>query len=160
MGRRPNITHPLTITCTEDCSFSMVSHNKEPTGGYRLCKPDIILMNQNTCHFLKDGHLWPQWHHVGAIVEVSSSAPCTSILQQILEKVALMFKAQPFRRFVIGLALHSTGNRVEFCFMLVDRAGVCVTEWYKISEYKGIALAHIIFALSPVPAQKSLASTP
>lgn len=138
----------FVIKGAADRSFSMVSHNKGPTGGYRLCKPDIILMNRNTRHFLKDGQLRPRWHHVEAIVEVSSSAPRTSILQQILEKAALMFEAQPFRRFVIGLALRGTGDNVEFCFVLVDRAGVCVTEWYKISGYEGISLARIVFALS------------
>jgi hypothetical protein len=44
------------------------------------------------------------------------------MLQQILEKSALMFEAQPFCRFVLGLALRgcSTIPNAEFSFVLVD----------------------------------------
>jgi hypothetical protein len=83
----------FVIAGAEDHSFSMVSHKIAPSGGYRLCKPDIILVNRNLRQFLKDGGCWPRWHHIEAIVEVSLSAPQESILQQILEKAALMFEA-------------------------------------------------------------------
>jgi hypothetical protein len=136
------------IVGAEDRSFSMVSHKKAPSGGYRLRKPDIILINRNLRHFLKDGSRRPRWHHVEAIVEVSVSAPRESMLQQILEKAALMFETQPFRRFAIGLALRGTGDRAEFCFMLVDRAGVCLTSWALISGYDAISLIRIVFGLS------------
>jgi hypothetical protein len=89
----------------EDRSFSRVSHNVAPSGGYRLRKPNIILINQDIRHYLKNGEHRPRWHYIEAIVEVSLSAPCKSMLQQILEKSALMFEAQPFRQFVLGLVL-------------------------------------------------------
>ena len=81
-------------------------------------------------------------------MEVLLSAPQESILQQILEKVALMFEAQPFRQFAIGLAFRGTGKHVEYCFMMVDRAGVRLTRWTNIARYEGLNLARIIFALS------------
>ena len=86
----------FVITGAEDHSFSRVSHKVAPSGGYHLCKPDIILINRNIHHFLKNSQCRPQWDHVKAIVEVSLSAPHESMLQQILEKSALMFEAQPF----------------------------------------------------------------
>jgi len=138
----------FVIAGAEDRSFSMVSHKIAPSGGYRLRKPDIILVNRNLRHFLKDGGRRPRWHHVEAIVEVSLSAPRETILQQILEKAALMFEAQPFRRFAIGLAFRGAGESVEYCFMMVDRAGVCLTGWTNIAGYEGLNLARIIFALS------------
>jgi hypothetical protein len=138
----------FVIAGAEDRSFSMVSHKIAPSGGYHLRKPDIILVNRNLRHFLKDGGRRPRWHHVEAIVEVSFSAPRESILQQILEKVALMFEAQPFHRFAIGLAFRGAGESVEYCFMMVDRAGVCLTGWTNIAGYEGLNLARIIFALS------------
>jgi hypothetical protein len=138
----------FVIAGAEDRSFSMVSHKRGPSGGYRLRKPDIILINRNLRHFLKDGNRRPRWHHVEAIVEVSVSASHLSMLQQILEKAALMFEAQPFRRFAIGLAIRGTVVNAEFCFMLVDRAGVCQTSWAPISGYEAISFIRIVFGLS------------
>lgn len=137
----------FVIAGAEDRSFSSDTHKKAPSGGYRPRKPDIILINRNLRHFLKDGRRRPRWHHIEAIVEVSTSVPRESMLQQILEKAAVMFEAQPFRRFVIGLALRGSDN-VEFCFMLVDRAGVCMTSWAFISGYDAINLMRIVFGLS------------
>lgn len=137
----------FVVAGAEDRSFSIVSHKKAPSGGYRLRKPDIILINRNLRHFLKDGRRRPRWLHVEAIVEVSLSASRESMLQQILEKAALMFETQPFRRFAIGLALRRTDNP-EFCFMLVDRAGVCQTNWEVIAGYEAINLTCIVFGLS------------
>jgi hypothetical protein len=138
------------IPGAEDRSFSRVSHKIAPSGGYRLRKPDIILINRNIRHFLKNGKRRPRWHHVEAIVEVSLSAPRESMLQQILEKSALMFEAQPFRRFALGLALRgrTTNPNAEFSFVLVDRAGVCLTNWTGIAGYGAINLSRIVFALS------------
>ena len=138
----------FVIAGVENRSFSMVSHNKAPSGAHRLRKPDIILVNRKLCYFLTNGGRRPRWHHVEAIVEVSVSAPRASMLQQIFEKAALMFETQPFRRFAIGLALRGTGNNVEFCFVLVDRAGVCLTNWTPISQYEAISFARIVFGLS------------
>jgi hypothetical protein len=59
----------------EDCSFSRVSHKVAPSGGCCLRKPDIILINQNIRHFLKNSQRRPRWHHVEAVVEVLLSAP-------------------------------------------------------------------------------------
>jgi len=137
------------IPGVEDRSFSRVSHKVAPSGGYRLRKPDIILINRDIRHFLKNGERRPRWHHIEAIVEVSLSAPRESMLQQILEKLALMFEAQPFRRFVLGLVLRGrTTANAEFSFILVDRAGVCLSEWTTIAGYGAIDLARIVFALS------------
>ena len=47
------------IAGAEDHSFSMVLHKIAPSGGYCLHKPDIILVNRNLHHFLKDGGRWP-----------------------------------------------------------------------------------------------------
>ena len=140
----------FVVAGAEDRSFSRVSHKVAPSGGYRLRKPDIILINRSIRHFLKNGGHRPRWHHVEAIVEVSLSAPRESMLQQILEKSALMFEVQPFRRFVLGLALRgcSTIPNAEFSFVLVDRAGVCLTSWAPIAGYEAINLARIVFALS------------
>ena len=138
----------FVVTGAEDRSFSMLSCNKAPSGGHRVRKPDIILINRNLRHFLIDGSRRPRWLHIEAIVEVSVSASRESMLQQILEKAALMFETQPFRRFAMGLALRGTGDDVEFCFMLVDRAGVCRTNWVPISGYEAIDLACIVFGLS------------
>ncbi|KIJ97448.1 hypothetical protein K443DRAFT_9867 [Laccaria amethystina LaAM-08-1] len=68
------------ISAAEDRSFSRVSHKIAPSGGYRVRKPDIILINRNIRHFLKNGERRPRWHHVEAIVEVSLSAPRESML--------------------------------------------------------------------------------
>ena len=70
------------------------------------------------------------------------------MVQQIIEKAALMFEVQPFRRFAIGLALRGTGDSAEFCFILVDRAGVCLTGWALIAGYEAINLTRIVFGLS------------
>jgi len=137
----------FTIAGAEDRSFSIVSHKKAPSGGYRLRKPDIILINRNLRHFLKDGNHRPRWHQVEAIVEVSVSAPRESMLQQIFDKAALMFESQPFRRFAIGLVLRGT-TATEFSFVLVNRGGVCRTNWAPISGYDALNLARIVFALS------------
>lgn len=135
------------VASAQDRSFSMVSHKKAPTGGYRLRKPDLILFDRSLRHLLKKAKLRPRWNHVQAIVEISLSATRDSILQQILEKAALMFQAQPFRRYAIGLAFR--GDRdFEFSFLLIDRAGLCLTEWCRGVEYYGIGLARIIFALA------------
>jgi len=138
----------FVIAGVQDRSFSMIAHQKGPSGGYRLRKPDIMLINRNLRHFLKDGKRRPRWHHVEAIVEVSASAPRASMLQQIIEKAALMFETQPYRRFAIGLALRGTGGRAEFCFVLVDRAGACLTNWAPIAGYEAINFARIVFGLS------------
>ena len=140
----------FVIAGAEDRSFSVASYKKAPSGGYRLRKPDIILLNRNLRHFLKVGNHRPRWHQIEAIVEVSVSASRESMLQQIFEKVALMFESQPFRRFAIGLVLRgaTSNNAVEFCFVLVDRAGVCRTNWAPISGYDALNFARIVFALS------------
>lgn len=133
----------------EDRSFSMISHQHSPTGGYRPRKPDIILLNRNLRHFLYEKGLRPRWHHVEAVLEVSSSASREEMIRQILEKTALMFEAQPFRRFAIGLAIRGIiSKRVEYCFVLVDRSGACIMPWSGLESYDGINLARIIFALS------------
>ena len=59
-----------------------------------------------------------------------------------------MFESQPFCQFVIGLAFRGTSQKLEFCFLLVDQSGVCITNWTGCTGYNGISLAHIIFALS------------
>jgi hypothetical protein len=140
----------IVISDAEDRSFSMVAHKKGPSGAHRLRKPDIILINRNLRHFLNDGNpsRRPRWHHVDAIVEVSVSASRDSMLQQILEKAALMLETQPFRRFAVGLALRGTGESAEFCFTLIDRAGVCLTSWAVIAGYEAISLIRIVFGLS------------
>jgi hypothetical protein len=140
----------FVIANAEDRSFSNVSHNKAPSGGHRLRKPDIVLINRNLRHFLKDNNYRPRWHQVEAIVEVSASASRNSMLRQILEKAALMFESQPFRRFAIGLVLRGipSKNTAEFSFTLVDRAGSCRTDWVPISGYDALNLARIVFALS------------
>lgn len=138
----------FVVNNAEDRSFSMISHKQSPTGGYRPRKPDIILLNRNIRHFLHEKGLRPRWLHVEAVLEVSSSASRESMVMQIMEKTALMFEAQPFRRFAIGLAFRgTTAKGVEFCFVLVDRSGVCITHWTNIDGYGGIKLARIIFAL-------------
>ena len=35
----------FVITGAEDCSFSMGSHNRAPSRGHNICKPNIILIN-------------------------------------------------------------------------------------------------------------------
>jgi hypothetical protein len=139
----------FVVTNAQDRSFSMVSCNRGPSGGYRLRKPDLILVNRNLRHLFKKHNLRPRWHHVEAILEVSSSASRESMITQILEKTSLMFEAQPFRRFAIGLAVRGTiAKKLVFCFLLVDRSGVCSTDWKECAGYDGISLARIIFALS------------
>jgi hypothetical protein len=139
----------FVVANAQDRSFSMASYNKGPTGGYRLRKPDLILVNRSLRHFLKKRNLRPRWHHIEAILEVSSSAPRESMVRQILEKTSLMFEAQPFRRFAIGLAIRGCSDKkLEYCFLLVDRSGVCITEWKLCTGYDGISFARIIFALA------------
>jgi hypothetical protein len=139
----------FVVPNAQDRSFSIVSYKHGPSGGYRLRKPDLILVNRNLRHFLDKHKLRPRWHHIEAILEVSSSAPRENLISQIVEKMALMFEAQPFRRFAVGLAVRGTSaKKLEFCFLLVDRSGVCITDWSQFSGYDGISLARIIFALS------------
>ena len=138
----------FVVANAQDRSFTTLSCTQGPSGGYRLRKPDLFLVNRNLQHFLKVHNLRPRWHHVEAILEVSSSASRESMVTQILEKISIMFEAQPFRRFAIGLAFRgTTTKKLEFCFMLVDRSGVCTTEWTSFTGYDGIGLARIIFAL-------------
>ena len=35
------------VANAQDCSFSMVSHKKGPSGGYHLRKPNVIVVNRN-----------------------------------------------------------------------------------------------------------------
>ena len=88
----------------------------------------------------------PCWGNHGS----SLSAPHESMLQQILAKSALMFEAQPFRQFVLGLALQgcSTILNAEFSFILVDWAGVCLTSCAPIAGYEAINLTRIVFVCS------------
>ncbi len=139
----------FVVADAEDRSFSMVSHNKGPSGAYRYRKPDLILLNRNVRHILRSGELRPRWHHVEAIVEVSASAKPASMERQIVEKAALMFETQPFRRFVLALAIRGTNAKsLSFCFFMIDRAGVCTSDWQSCMGYNCVALARIIFALS------------
>lgn len=48
----------------KDRSFSQISHNNPPTGGYRTRKPNIILLNQSLRHFLHENDYRPHWHHI------------------------------------------------------------------------------------------------
>lgn len=137
------------VANAQDRSFSMVTHKKGPSGGYRLRKPDLILVNRSLRHFLRNGSLRPRWHHIEAILEVSSSAPRQNMISQLIEKASLMFETQPFRRFALGLAFRgSIQTKLEFCFLLIDRSGVCGTPWTECNSYGGISVARIIFALS------------
>jgi hypothetical protein len=86
----------FAATKAEDHSFSMVSYKQGPSGDYCLHKPNLILFNRNIRHFLKKHSLQSCWHHVKAILEVSLSASHGSMIAQILKKILLMFKAQPF----------------------------------------------------------------
>lgn len=136
----------FVVSSAEDRSFSMVTHKKGPSGGFRLRKPDIILVNRNLRHFLHKHKFRPRWHHIDAIIEVSSSAPRVDMLQQILEKAALMFESQPYRRFVLGLAIRGTAaTSLEYSFLLIDRSGVCITIWRPCAGYDGINFARIIY---------------
>lgn len=143
-------TPPLgfVVANAEDRSFSMVTHNKGPSGGYRYRKPDLILLNRCVRHILRSGELRPRWHHVEAIVEVSASADPASMERQIVEKAALMFETQPFRRFVVALAIRGTNAKsLSFCFFLIDRSGVCISDWLPCIGYNCVVLARIVFAL-------------
>lgn len=133
----------------EDRSFSAISHRNPPTGGYRTRKPDIILLNRSLRHYLHENDYRPRWHQIEAVVEVSASAQRSDMVRQIFEKTAIMFEAQPFRQFVTGLAFRGTGaKKVEYCFLLIDRSGACITEWNEISGFGGVQLARIVYALS------------
>ena len=140
----------FVIAGAEDRSFSMGSHNRAPSGGHNIRKPDIILINRILRHFLSDGERRPRWNHIEAIVEVSTSAPRANMLRQIFQKVALMFESQPFRQFAMALILRGVPSKgtAEFSFLLIDRAGVCQTNWAHISGYDAVNLARIVFALS------------
>jgi|SRR5882762_3231320 len=148
-GAYVGVEEAFVVSNAQDRSFCMMGHAHPPSGGYRQRKPDLILVNRNLRHFLKMNNLRPRWLHVQAILEVSSSATRESMITQILQKASLMFEAQPFRRFAIGLAVRGTAlKKLEFVFLLVDRSGVCITEWTPCSGYDGINLARIVFALS------------
>ena len=109
----------------------------------------ILSSSTETFNISSRNTLQPHWHHVKAGLEVSISAPCESMIKQILEKMLLMFEAQPFCQFVISLAIWGIfSKKLEFCFLLVNQSGVCVTGWKSCSGYEGISLACIIFALS------------
>lgn len=43
--------------------------------------------------------------------------------------------------------MHGTHDSAEFCFMLVNQAGVCLTSWASISGYESISLICIVFGL-------------
>ncbi|KAF8162354.1 hypothetical protein BJ912DRAFT_1068888 [Pholiota molesta] len=104
------------VSTLRKASSTMViaTYLKGPSGAYRFRKPDIILVNRNLRHFLQKAQLRPRWHHIDAIVEVSSSAPRESMLTQILEKASLMFETQPFRRFAIGLAFRGNAQQLDY----------------------------------------------
>jgi hypothetical protein len=139
----------FVVADAQDRSFSMISYKNGPSGGYRLRKPDLILVNRNLRHFLNKHNLRPRWNHADAIVEVSASATRHDMIRQILEKTALMFEAQAFRRFAFGLAIRGTrATKFEFCLMLVDRSGACLAGWHKGTGYDAIGLVRILFALS------------
>jgi hypothetical protein len=139
----------FVVANAQDRSFSMISYKNGPSGGYRLRKPDLILVNRNLRHYLNKHNLRPRWKHADAILEVSASASRQNMVTQILEKAALMFETQAFRRFAIGLAIRGTNTKgFEFCFLQVDRSGVCIAGWNKCTGYDAIGLVRIIFALS------------
>lgn len=177
----------VVVEGAEDRSYSMITHKKGPSGGYRLRKPDIILVDRTLRHKLHVGDLRPRWHQVEALLEVSISASRGSMQKQILEKAALMFEAQPFRRFALGLAIRGCQTRVsedvgedtqaepeeatssdkdtearsakhpqarktiEYCFFMIDRAGLCRIDWTECTGYQAIAFARIVFALTFAP---------
>lgn len=139
----------VVVDYAEDRSFSALAHKHGPTGGYRLRKPDIVLLNRNVRQYLHTNQYRPRWQHVEAIVEVSYSASRQEMIRQILEKTALMFEAQAFRRFAIGLAFRGNSKEgIEYCFVYVDRSGTCISQWESIEGYGGARLAKIIFGLT------------
>ena len=93
-----NVVDGLVVANAQDRSFSEMTYKHGPSGGFRLRKPDIILLSRNLRHFLKKHNLRPHWHHVEAILEVSASAPHADMIRQILEKTSLMFEASICRR--------------------------------------------------------------
>ena len=95
----------FVVANAQDRAFNMISYKHGPSGGYRLRKPNLILVNRNLRHFLNKHNLRPRWNHVDAFLEVSASASLQSMVTQILKKTALMFEAQAFRRFAISLAI-------------------------------------------------------
>lgn len=139
----------FVIDEVEDRAFSHCTHNQAPSGGYRIRKPDLCLVDRAVHWILHKLKKRPRWQHVQAVVEVSTSASRESMIQQILEKSALMLEAQPFRRFTISLAFRLGEKKAtEFCVILVDRAGVCQTSWMNLWGYEAVGLCRVVYALA------------
>ncbi|KAF8156255.1 hypothetical protein BJ912DRAFT_1070634 [Pholiota molesta] len=122
----------LVVPSAQERSFSIATYLKGPSGAYRFRKPDIILVNRNLRHFLQKAQLRPRWHHIDAIVEVSSSAP---------------------RRTIPSLCNWSCFPGQcpavwSFVSWLIDRSGVCSTPFMDCTSYPAVSLARIVFALS------------
>lgn len=108
-------------------------------------KPDVCLVSkaiQESDHKL-------QWPLVEAVVEVtSSSTKRRSQLRTVLEKSALMFESQPWRRFTVSLAFHGPATKAQWFLILCDRAGVVTAGPFEFVGIGGLTLVRVLYFLA------------
>ena len=110
-----------------------------------LRKPDISLIDRSLQHdSTKDEHL--RWCNIEAIIEVTALALVKDVLQQISQKAACMFDAQPQRQFACTIGIFSAPKSLQFIFAVVDHTGIIHTKLESIQSYSAINFLRIIFA--------------
>jgi len=128
--------HRLFDARTRNCPISRGSASR---------KPDICLVSkaiQESDHKL-------QWPLIDALVEVTSSSPQRrSQLGTVLEKSALMFESQPWRRFTVSLAFHGPAAKAKWFLILCDRAGVVTAGPFEFDGIGGMTLVRVLYVLA------------
>ncbi|KAF8971030.1 hypothetical protein BDZ97DRAFT_1753385 [Flammula alnicola] len=147
------VTHGIanTVSGRADRSFDSRTATKGPSGGYsKLRKPDISVINRaDTLDSTKSKEEQLHWRKIYAFVEVTSnnSSPLSNVLSQISQKAACVFDVQPQREFVCAVGIIGNPSKLEFIFVIVDRAGMTHTPCTEIKSYAALTFLRIIFAL-------------
>ena len=128
--------HRLFDARTRNCPISKGSASR---------KPDVCLVSK-AIHESDDKLQWPL---VEGLVEVtSSSTKRRSQLRTILEKSALIFESQPWRRFTVSLTFHGPAPKATWFLILCDRAGVVTAGPFELVGIGGMTLVRVLYFLA------------
>lgn len=133
------------VNRTFDCSTA----TKPPVGSYILRKPDISIVPVRTLQSNIHHNIAFNWRQVDSFIEVTSTASQEDIVRQLTVKAAVIFDAQPRRRFVPALVFFNpnANRQFSFLFAIIDRAGVVHTPITPLLSYTSIDLLRIIYGL-------------
>jgi hypothetical protein len=151
-----NIAHNLAVVHKladgtldrSDRGFDSRTAAKGPSGGFMLRRPDICVIDRETQHdATKTQEERLHWRRIYCIIEVTSKkCPLKGLLCQISQKAACIFDVQPQRMFVCALAIFGEPTKLEFVFVLVDRAGMTHTQPTQINSYAVFTFLRTVFA--------------